>query len=79
VWFFKVMLLLVDMLCAFIFFSQSIRLLSHVSLMISAPGVSRARLDRSRRGDVLPRRLADLMNPGRSRARGSGRRYGCER
>jgi uncharacterized membrane protein len=37
VWFFKVMLLLVDMLCAFIFFSQSIRLLSHVSLMISAP------------------------------------------
>jgi uncharacterized membrane protein len=37
VWFFKVMVLLVDMLCAFIFFSQTIRLLSHVSLMISAP------------------------------------------
>jgi hypothetical protein len=37
VWFFKVMALLVDMLCAFIFFSQTIRLLSHVSLMISAP------------------------------------------
>jgi uncharacterized membrane protein len=36
-WFLKAMFLLVDMLCAFFFFSQSIRLLAHVSLMISTP------------------------------------------
>jgi uncharacterized membrane protein len=37
VWMVKVLLLLVDMLTAFVFFSQAIRLLNHVSLMISVP------------------------------------------
>jgi uncharacterized membrane protein len=36
-WFLKIVVLLVDMLCAFVFFSQSIRYLAHVSLMVSAP------------------------------------------
>jgi uncharacterized membrane protein len=36
-WFLKIVLMLVDMLCAFIFFSQTIRYLAHTSLMISAP------------------------------------------
>lgn len=33
-WLIKVMTLLIDLLCAFVFFAQTIRLLSHVSLML---------------------------------------------
>src|SRR5271165_2136766 len=36
-WLLKLLLLLVDMLSAFVFFSQSIRLMSHVGVMISVP------------------------------------------
>jgi uncharacterized membrane protein len=36
-WLLKLLILLVDMLTAFIFFSQSIRLMSHVGVMISVP------------------------------------------
>jgi uncharacterized membrane protein len=36
-WLLKLLILLVDMLIAFIFFSQSIRLMSHVGVMISVP------------------------------------------
>jgi uncharacterized membrane protein len=36
-WLLKLLLLLVDMLCAFVCFSQSIRLMSHVGVMISVP------------------------------------------
>jgi uncharacterized membrane protein len=36
-WLVKVLLILVDMLCAFVFFSQTIRLLNHVGIMISVP------------------------------------------
>jgi uncharacterized membrane protein len=36
-WFLKIVILLVDMLSAFFFFSQAIRYLTHVSLMISVP------------------------------------------
>jgi uncharacterized membrane protein len=36
-WFLKIVILLVDLLGAFFFFSQAIRYLSHVGLMISAP------------------------------------------
>lgn len=36
-WLFKLLLLLIDLLCAFILFAQSIRLLNHVGFMISVP------------------------------------------
>jgi len=36
-WFLKIVILLVDLLGAFFFFSQAIRYLAHVGLMISAP------------------------------------------
>ncbi len=36
-WPLKLLLLLIDMLCAFVCFSQSIRLMSHVGVMISVP------------------------------------------
>ena len=36
-WLMKIMVLLIDMLVAFVFFSQSIRLMSHVGVMISVP------------------------------------------
>lgn len=37
IWLIKVITLLVDLLCAFVFFTQTIRLLSHVSLMLGVP------------------------------------------
>jgi len=36
-WLMKILVLLIDMLIAFVFFSQSIRLMSHVGIMISVP------------------------------------------
>ena len=36
-WLLKLLILLIDMLCAFICFSQTIRLMSHVGVMISVP------------------------------------------
>jgi uncharacterized membrane protein len=39
-WFLKAVILLADMLGAFFFFSQAIRLLGHVSLMITAPAAA---------------------------------------
>ena len=36
-WLLKLLVLLIDMLCAFVCFSQAIRLMSHVSVMISVP------------------------------------------
>ena len=36
-WLLKLLILLVDMLSAFVYFSQSIRLMSHVGVMISVP------------------------------------------
>lgn len=36
-WLMKIMVLLIDMLVAFVFFSQSIRLMSHIGVMISVP------------------------------------------
>lgn len=39
-WLIKVITLLVDLLCAFVFFAQTIRLLSHVSLMLGVPAAA---------------------------------------
>lgn len=36
-WLMKILVLLIDMLIAFVYFSQSIRLMSHVGVMISVP------------------------------------------
>lgn len=36
-WLMKILLLLIDMLTAFVYFSQAIRLMSHVGVMISVP------------------------------------------
>ena len=36
-WLMKILVLLIDMLIAFVFFSQSIRLMAHVGIMISVP------------------------------------------
>lgn len=36
-WLLKLLVLLTDMLCAFVFFGQAIRLFSHVGMMISVP------------------------------------------
>ena len=36
-WLIKIMLLLIDMMCAFIFFAQAIRLNAHVGVLISVP------------------------------------------
>ncbi len=37
IWLAKVLFLLLDLLCAFIFFSQAIRLMSHVGMMLAVP------------------------------------------
>jgi len=39
-WLFKILVLLVDILCAFVFFVQTIRLLAHVGLLVSVPAES---------------------------------------
>lgn len=39
-WLIKLLLLLLDLLCAFIFFSQAIRLMSHVGMMLAVPSAS---------------------------------------
>ncbi|TMH63010.1 MAG: DUF599 domain-containing protein [Betaproteobacteria bacterium] len=59
-WLMKIMVLLIDMLSAFVFFSQSIRLMSHVGVVISVPTPT-----------VRPRFVASmLIQAGRYHTRG---------
>ena len=59
-WLMKILVLLIDMLIAFVFFSQSIRLMSHVGIIISVPAAT-----------IRPAFVADmLIQAGRYHTRG---------
>ena len=59
-WLLKLLLLLTDMLCAFVFFAQAIRLFSHIGVLIAVPTTT-----------VNPRQVARLfIQAGRYHTRG---------